>query len=79
MMSDPHPLVPADTVCEVRICFFKPSGYEDRHWVKTHDRGKAALAVMALEKYNGAQMFCLNYIEVRHTSPQEGRPIMELP
>jgi len=35
-------------ITRVRICLFKPEGFEDTHYVDTENRGLAAFTVMKL-------------------------------
>lgn len=57
-------------VSRVRISFFKPTGFEDTHYVATDDRGLAAQTVLA--RY-GKELRSLNYIEVSSCSLPPGK------
>lgn len=45
----------------VEICFYKPTGFADTHWVDTEDRGLAVRTVMAM--YEQGMLKYVNYIE----------------
>ena len=54
---------------EVRISFYKPTGFEDRHVVDTDHRGEAIRQVM--DKYIDGCLGFVNYIEASLISPTE--------
>lgn len=62
-------------VCAVKISFFKPEGYEDIHYVRTVDRGAAALYI--LSKYRKESAY-LNYISVNLCDEQKYMKVQEL-
>lgn len=45
---------------EVKISFFKPTGFEDTHKVEGYHRGNAIKEVMA--KYTDHELSCVNHI-----------------
>ncbi|MDW9491720.1 hypothetical protein [Sinorhizobium meliloti] len=51
-------------VTKVQISFFKPTGFEDTHFVDTEDRALAATTVMKL--YDERMLACMNYITTNH-------------
>jgi hypothetical protein len=59
---------------KVEICFFKPTGFADTHYVVTEDRGAAVRWVMAL--YD-KEMACLNYISVDRCDIPEGAKVVD--
>jgi len=59
---------------KVEICFYKPTGFADTHWVDTNDRGLAVRTVMAL--YEANMLKYLNYIQadIRSLPKSPNRP-----
>ncbi len=53
-------------VTKVEICFFKPVGYSDKHYIETLHRGDAIKEVMA--KYDEHHLKHINYIQADLTS-----------
>jgi hypothetical protein len=64
-----------DTVTEVTISFFKPTGFEDAWAVNTTDRGLAIRTVMA--QYPAREMRCVNDITANLADRDRGdrRPL----
>ena len=52
-----------NALTEVEISFFKPTGFSDRWYVETVDRGLAAATVLA--QYNEMHTGALNYITAK--------------
>ena len=62
--------------CIVKICFFKPEGYEDTHYVETDHRGDAVGIVLL--KYDNDHLKYLNYISVTYGNLPDGFPTIKI-
>ncbi len=51
-----------DVISEVKVCLYKPTGFEDTWFVDTQNRGEAVKKVMG--QYIDGELDYLNYISV---------------
>ena len=63
-------------ITRVEISWFKPVGYVDTVFIRTDDRGAAALH--ALGKYPEGPMKCLNYITTNLCDEPDDAPVENL-